>query len=159
TTGQEGLELLGRIRRQWPGLPVALVAARGSIQPAGDGMKAGAADFVTKPWSNAPIVQTSRPGRGVAGAPPRPDGRLPTREELDAGFDFGHLAGEDPRLLQVLQIVGRVSATDASVLITGESGTGKELVADAIHRNSGRRAGPFVKVNLGGIPASLFESE
>jgi len=67
--------------------------------------------------------------------------------------------GEDPRLLKVLQAAGRVSATDASVLITGESGTGKELVADAIHRNSRRRHGPFVKVNLGGISSSLFESE
>jgi DNA-binding NtrC family response regulator len=59
----------------------------------------------------------------------------------------------------VIELAGRVSATDASVLITGDSGTGKELIAEAIHRNSRRRSGPFVKVNLGGIPASLFESE
>ena len=83
----------------------------------------------------------------------------PSREDLDAAFDFGDLVGEDPRLLKVLEPTGRVSATDASVLITGESGTGKELVADAIHRNSRRRHGPFVKVNLGGISSTLFESE
>ena len=95
----------------------------------------------------------------MAAAPEAPDLGVPTREALDAAFDFGPLAGEDPRLLKVLQVVGRVAATDASVLITGESGTGKELVADAVHRNSRRRGGPFVKVNLGGISASLFESE
>ena len=159
TTGQEGLELLARIRGQWPAVPVVLITAWGSIQLAVEGMKAGAADFVTKPWSNEQILQTLRTVLGLAGAARPADDRLPTREELDASFDFGELAGEDPRLLQVLQMIGRVSATDASVLITGESGTGKELAADAIHRNSRRRAGPFVKVNLGGIPASLFESE
>ena len=90
--------------------------------------------------------------------PPAPESPV-NREDLDAAFDFGDLVGEDPRLLKILQVAGRVSATDASVLITGESGTGKELVADAIHRNSRRRAGPFVKVNLGGISSSLFESE
>jgi transcriptional regulator with PAS, ATPase and Fis domain len=84
---------------------------------------------------------------------------VPTREELDAKYDFGDLVGEDPRLLRILQLVGRVSATDASVLITGESGTGKELIAEAVHRNSRRQARPFVKVNLGGISSSLFESE
>jgi two-component system NtrC family response regulator len=67
--------------------------------------------------------------------------------------------GSDPRLIANLQLVGRVAATDASVLITGGSGTGKERVAEAIHRNSRRRTGPFVKVNRGGISSTLFESE
>ena len=69
------------------------------------------------------------------------------------------LIGADPRFLKILELIGRVAPTDASVLITGESGTGKELVAEAIHRNSRRRDGPFVKVNLGGISSTLFESE
>jgi DNA-binding NtrC family response regulator len=158
TTGEEGLELLARIRQRWPSLPVVLITAWGSIALAVEGMKAGANDFVTKPWSNEQILHTVTTTLGLRTAG-ETETVVPTREELDASFDFGNLVGEDPRLLRILQMIGRVAATDASVLITGESGTGKELVADAIHRNGPRRAGPFVKVNLGGIPASLFESE
>ena len=159
TTGQEGLALLGAIKALRPALPVVLITAWGSIQLAVEGMKAGAADFITKPWTHEQITQIVRTALGLAANAPPPDERVPGREELDARYDFGHLVGEDPRLLRILQVIGRVAATDAAVLVTGESGTGKELVADAIHRNSRRRAGPFVKVNLGGIPPTLFESE
>jgi DNA-binding NtrC family response regulator len=158
TTGEEGLALLAEIRRMRPKLPVVLITAWGSIQLAVEGMKAGASDFITKPWTHEQIVQTVSTVIGLASAPPPDEGAL-SREALDSSFDFGNLVGEDPRLLKVLQMIGRVSGTDASVLITGESGTGKELVADAIHRNSRRRSAPFVKVNLGGISATLFESE
>jgi two-component system NtrC family response regulator len=158
TTGEEGLELLAEIRRRRPSLPVVLITAWGSIQLAVQGMKVGASDFITKPWTHEQILQTVTTVIGLASAPPADEG-LRSREELDSSYDFGNLVGEDPRLLKILQMIGRVSATDASVLITGESGTGKELVADAIHRNSRRRAAPFVKVNLGGISATLFESE
>jgi two-component system NtrC family response regulator len=158
TTGEEGLDLLARIKALRPNVPVVLITAWGSIQLAVQGMKAGATDFITKPWTHEQILQTVRTVLGLA-ASTAADERLGTREELDASYDFGNLVGEDPRLLKILQMIGRVSATDASVLITGESGTGKELVADAIHRNSRRRLAPFVKVNLGGISSSLFESE
>jgi DNA-binding NtrC family response regulator len=158
TTGEEGLDLLARIKALRPGVPVVLITAWGSIQLAVQGMKAGATDFITKPWTHEQILQTVRTVLGLAASTPG-DERVGSREELDASFDFGNLVGEDPRLLRILQLIGRVSATDASVLITGESGTGKELVADAIHRNSRRRLAPFVKVNLGGISSSLFESE
>jgi DNA-binding NtrC family response regulator len=137
-------------------LPVILMTAWGSIALAVEGMKAGASDFVTKPWTNAQLLQTVDTALGLAAAPDQPP---TTRDALDTTCDFGTLVGSDPRLLRVLQLVARVAPTDASVLITGESGTGKELVAEAIHRNSQRRQGPFVKVNLGGISASLFESE
>jgi DNA-binding NtrC family response regulator len=159
TTGEEGLQLLTSIRAAHPAVPVVLITAWGSIELAVRGMKAGASDFITKPWTNEQILQTVRTVLGLSTLPAPSDGRVPSREELDAAYDFGTLVGEDPRLLKVLQVVGRVAATDASVLITGESGTGKELVADAIHRNSRRRTGPFVKVNLGGISSTLFESE
>jgi DNA-binding NtrC family response regulator len=160
TSGDEGLELLRRIKTIRPALPVVLITAWGSIQLAVNGMKLGAADFVTKPWTNVQLLQTVRTALGLAAsASSAADERLPSREELDARYDFGFLVGEDPRLRRVLQLVGRVAATDASVLITGESGTGKELVAEALHKNSRRAAGPFTKVNLGGISATLFESE
>jgi two-component system NtrC family response regulator len=81
------------------------------------------------------------------------------RKKLDEKYDFENLIGEDPSFLNILESVGRVAATDASVLILGESGTGKELIAEAIHQNSKRGQKPFVKVNLGGIPENLFESE
>jgi DNA-binding NtrC family response regulator len=158
TTGEEGMELLAQVRAAHPNLPVVLITAWGSIDLAVRGMKAGASDFIVKPWANEQILQTVRTALGLSAAPP-PSGQAPSREELDAAFDFGHLAGEDPRLRKVLQVVGRVAPTDASVLIMGESGTGKELIADAIHRNSRRRGRPFVKVNLGGISPTLFESE
>jgi DNA-binding NtrC family response regulator len=159
TSGEEGLALLRDIKAAHPALPVVLITAWGSIPLAVEGMKAGAADFVTKPWTNQQLLQTVTTVLGVAAARPHGEERLPSREELDARYDFGDLLGNDPRILRVLYLIGRIAATDASVLITGESGTGKELVADAIHRNSRRAGRPFVKVNLGGIHASLFESE
>jgi DNA-binding NtrC family response regulator len=82
-----------------------------------------------------------------------------TRERLDANYAVSDAVGRDPAFLRVLDLACRVSSTDASVLITGESGTGKEVIAEIVHRNSKRRNGPFVKVNLGGIPPALFESE
>ena len=159
TSGEEGLALLEDIKRLRPALPVILITAWGSIELAVQGMKRGAADFLTKPWTNQQIVQTVESALGVAKVRAGDDQPVPTRDELDGRYDFGDLLGSDPRMLRMLQLIGRIAATDASVLITGESGTGKELVADAIHRNSRRAGGPFVKVNLGGISTSLFESE
>jgi two-component system, NtrC family, response regulator len=160
TSGEEGLDLLAHIRALRPALPVILITAWGSIALAVAGMKAGASDFVTKPWTNPQLLQSVQTVLGVAATPPPAAAAAPpTREDLDARYDFGALVGNDPRLLRILELIGRVSATDASVLITGESGTGKELIAEALHRNSRRLRAPFVKVNLGGISSTLFESE
>jgi DNA-binding NtrC family response regulator len=160
TTGEEGLELLKQIKARRPNLPVVLITAWGSISLAVQGVRAGASDFITKPWTHQQIIQAVNTALGLAAAQSsRSAGSTVTREELDARCDFKNLIGSDPKFLRVLELIGRVAPTDASVLITGESGTGKEMIADAIHRNSHRRDKPFVKVNLGGIPAQFFESE
>ncbi|HET7704606.1 MAG TPA: sigma-54 dependent transcriptional regulator [Thermoanaerobaculia bacterium] len=157
TTGEEGLQLLADLKRLDPQLPVILMTAWGSISLAVEGMKRGAADFITKPWSNAHVVQSVETALGLA-ASDSGASQL-TRAELDERYDFSNIIGSDPKIIELLHLIGRVGHTDASVLILGESGTGKELVAEAIHRNSRRRNGPFVKVNLGGISSTLFESE
>ena len=159
TSGDEGLALLKDIRLRKPELPVILITAWGSIPLAVRGMRDGASDFITKPWTNQQILQAVKTVLSLAKSSSLRVDRAPSRVELDASYDFQKIVGSDPKLLKALEILGRVSATDASVLVTGESGTGKELVAEAIHRNSPRRNGPFVKVNLGGISSSLFESE
>ena len=160
TSGREGLSLLAGIKSARPELPVILITAWGSIALAVEGIKAGAADFITKPWQNAQILRTAETALSLAATPAVDAEVAPTsREDLDRRFDFRGLVGEDPKFLRVLEVVGRVAPTDAAVLILGESGTGKELVAEAIHRNSRRSRGPFVKVNLGGISSTLFESE
>ncbi len=155
TSGEEGLELLGQIKGQAPGVPVILITAWGSIQLAVKGMQAGATDFVTKPWNNTHLLQLVRTSLSLA----EEESEEESREALDEKFDFSDIIGEHASMVRLLNRVARVCATDAPVLILGESGTGKELIADALHRNSRRKAEPFVKVNLGGIPASLFESE
>jgi DNA-binding NtrC family response regulator len=160
TTGEEGLQLLGRIRELRPDLPVVLMTAWGSIELAVRGIKAGAGDFITKPWNNEQVLATVRTALGLAATGVREarTGRS-SRSDLEARYDLEGVVGEDPRFLDVLDLLGRAAPTDASILITGDSGTGKEVVAEMIHRNSPRRDGPFVKVNLGGVSASLFESE
>ncbi|OON67766.1 sigma-54-dependent transcriptional regulator [Hymenobacter sp. CRA2] len=161
TTGQDGLRLLGQVKEVAPRVPVILITGWGSISLAVEGMKAGAAEFVTKPWNNDSLLQTIRTVISLAEAHTThaEDEVSPTRRQLDRQYNFRNIVGQDAQLLQVLRSVGQVAATDASVLIEGESGTGKELIAEAIHLNSQRRNKPFVKVNLGGISASLFESE
>jgi len=160
TSGREGLALLKKIKSRRPDLPVILITAWGSIQLAVEGIRAGAADFITKPWSNEQLRQAVATALGLAAARERTaDAGATCREDIDRKGDFRGFIGADPQVLRILDLVSRVSGTDASVLITGESGTGKELLAELIHRNSPRREKPFVKVNLGGIPTSLFESE
>jgi two-component system NtrC family response regulator len=161
TSGQDGLALLARAKELAPAVPVILITGWGSITLAVEGMKAGAAEFITKPWNNDALLQTIRTILSLSeqsGGGSADDAQL-SRRQLDKQFDFRSIVGQDARLLHLLRNVGQVAATDASVLIEGESGTGKELIAEAVHQNSHRRRQSFVKVNLGGISASLFESE
>jgi two-component system NtrC family response regulator len=165
TSGDEGLQLLADIKQARPDLPVLLMTAWGSIALAVRGVQAGAANFFTKPWDNTQLaalihatLETAAPASSFSGSGAGRAGQL-SRQALDEQFDFGGIVGEHPRLLKVLSTIGQVAATRAPVLILGESGCGKELVADAIHRNSPRAARPIVKINMGAITPSLFESE
>ena len=153
TTGEEGLTLLKQVKIFRPETPVILMTAWGSIQLAVQGMQAGAFDFITKPWNNAALLQRIETALQLSGTP-----QEPTQEQSDS-FDRSHIIGRSQGLMDVLNTIARIAKTNASVLITGESGTGKELIAEAIHINSQRAKHPFVKVNLGGISQSLFESE
>lgn len=148
TSGEEGLTLLKQIKIFHPSVPVILMTAWGSIELAVEGMRGGAFDFITKPWDNRRLLERM----AVA---------LEMQQEVasSGGLVRDFIIGSDPALEQLLSTVGKVAPTNAPVLITGESGTGKELIAEAIHRNSRRSGKPFVKVNLGGMSASLFESE
>ena len=160
TSGQEGLELLQKIKGRWPHVPVILITAWGSVELAVKGIKAGAVDFITKPWTQEQIRHVVTTAMGMADLRRHGIHRGPlSRAALDESHDFSCLVGQDQNFLRVLDVVAKVAGTEVPVLITGESGTGKELVAEAIWANSLRRNGPFVKVNLGGIPPTLFESE
>lgn len=155
TSGAEGMQLLQRIKTTYPSVPVILITGWGTIDLAVKGMKEGAADFITKPWQNDHLVQSISTILNLARQTPQ----SLSRRKLDQQYQFDNIVGQDAKLLDILETVGRVASTDAPVLITGESGTGKELIAEAIHLNSKRKARPFVKVNLGGISSTLFESE
>src|SRR5262245_2097747 len=157
TSGAEGLDLLRRIRAARPGLPVILITAWGSIQLAVEGMKAGAADFITKPWSNEQVHQSVRVALGLAAT--RDASAPASRQALDGEYDLEGVIGRDPRFVETLQLLMRVASTDASILISGDTGTGKEVLAAAVHRNSPRRRKPFIKVNLAAVPVGLFDSE
>lgn len=157
TTGEEGLELLAKVRIFCPAVPVILITAWGSINLAVQGIRAGAFDFITKPWSNLTLLNNIKTAIAL-----NESSEKEIKTAADLTMDTGHykkIIGKSPLLLQVLNTVSRIARTNASVLITGESGTGKELIAEAIHENSDRNKKPFVKVNLGGISQSLFESE
>jgi|WetSurMetagenome_2_1015567.scaffolds.fasta_scaffold02342_8 two-component system, NtrC family, response regulator len=155
-SGEEGIALLKHIISLKPDVPVVLITAWGSVELAVRGMKLGASDFVTKPWNNVQLLKIIETSIALSG---KRDAHTRVSAVRTRSQDFPGIIGEDHKLLEVLEVIKRVSPTHAPVLITGESGTGKELIASAIHRFSGRKDNPFVKVNLGGIPASLFESE
>lgn len=154
TTGEEGLTLLRQVKIFRPDVPVILMTAWGSIQLAVQGMQAGAFDFITKPWNNAALLQRIETALELTAV-----GSKDVQEEQSETLNRSHIIGKSQGLTEVLNTVARIARTNASVLIIGESGTGKELIAEAIHINSQRVKQPFVKVNLGGISQSLFESE
>ena len=146
----DGLSLLRQVQERWPEVPVAMLTAHGTVPVAVEAMKAGAADFLLKPFERDDILETVRRvlcrTERARNEPPR--------------VDLGHeLIGESAPMEALRNMLSRAAATSVTVLLQGESGTGKELAARAIHRASARRDGPLVTVNCAAIPDSLLESE
>lgn len=159
TTGEEGIALLRKMKILVPGVPVILITAWATIELAVEGMRYGAFDFIAKPWENRVVLQTVETALELAQQSNGAEEETCSAEQPSVRQQFKGIVGNDPALMRVLETIAQVAPTNAPVLILGESGTGKELIAEAVHRLSKRAKGPFVKVNLGGLSESLFESE
>lgn len=157
TSGQEGLELLEKIKAVDNTLPVVVMTAWGTVELAVEAMRRGARDFIQKPWENARVLATVRTQLEL-GEALRKGRQLEAENQLlrDTG---PKLIADSPAMRPVLEIMERVGPADATVLITGENGSGKGLVARALHSLSPRATRPFVSVNMGGLAEGLFESE
>ena len=160
TSGKEGLRWLKKIKKMSPATEVVLMTAYGEIGLAVQAMKSGAADFVIKPWENDQLEETVFAAWQASLEGPEPEmfPAAPAAASPAAGDPY-EMIGNSPVMQKVLATIEKVARTDANVLILGENGTGKELVARALHRQSARVAGPFVHVDLGAVPESLFEAE
>ena len=154
--GMSGLELLKRIRAEYPEVIVIMVTAFGAVDTAVEAMKAGAYDYLTKPVNVDELRLTV--DRGLEHLGLREEIRN-LRVSLDRKYGFESILGRSKPLLAVLDMASRAAQATSTVLIHGETGTGKELVAKAVHCNSRRKDKPFVTINCGAIPKDLLESE
>ena len=151
-----GLELLEKIKAENSEIPVIVITAFGEVETAVTAMKAGAFDYINKPFNRDEILLTIE--RAVNFSETKSENRQ-LRELVDRQFRLENVIGESELMREVMNLVGRVARSDATVLITGESGTGKELVAKGIHFSGKRKDKPFIAVNCAAIPESLIESE
>jgi DNA-binding NtrC family response regulator len=158
TSGQEGLELLAALRKHDPELPVVVMTAWGTIDVAVQAMRAGAGDFIEKPWDNRRLISVLRSQIELARGRRR-EARLETENALLREDEDDVFVAESPAMRPVMEMLRRVAPSDANVLILGENGTGKGVIARQLHRLSRRADKPLIKVNMGGIAESVFESE
>jgi DNA-binding NtrC family response regulator len=163
TGSEEGLALLGRLRRDWPDTVVIVATAHAGVNLAVAAMQQGASDFISKPWSNARLATTVRNAALLHST--RQAARRAVQLVAELGQPApaegaGHgLIGDSPAMAQVRALIERVAPSEANVLVLGENGTGKELVAIALHRASARAQGPLVALDMGALPAQLVDSE
>lgn len=154
--GLTGIELLEKIKEYAPETTVIVMTAHGTVEVAVDAMKKGAFDFLTKPFSVdhlEAVVERALNHRRIV------QENAYLRSEISHEYNFGDIVGTSSAMKPVYEIVGKVAASDATVLIQGPSGTGKELVARALHQQSARKDGPFIKVNCAALAPNLLESE
>src|SRR5262245_23684666 len=158
TSGQEGFDLIERIRALDPTLPVLVMTAWSSVAGAVEAMRRGARDYIEKPWDDDKLLAAVRTQSELRRALRR-NQRL---QEANARLQRGatpSFVGEAPAIVDIRKTIERVAASDASVLITGEHGTGKEVVAAWLHALSDRRGKPLVTMNAGGLAEGIAESE
>ncbi|MBB6479669.1 sigma-54-dependent transcriptional regulator [Spirochaeta isovalerica] len=156
--GEEGLTWLQKIRENDPAAVVILITAYGDVELAVRAMQNGAYDFIQKPWDNEKLVSTVSMAVEL-GRSKREVSLLKRQNQFLSECNGTQVIGSGPAMRKVLDLVEKVSRTDANVLITGENGTGKDLIARLIHDSSERSDAPFLPVDMGAIPESLFESE
>jgi DNA-binding NtrC family response regulator len=153
--GQTGIELLPRILEVQPGLPVIMITAFGTVGNVVDAIRAGAENFVQKPWDNEKLLADIRAAVGRHRAE---EEVVQLKRTLKQRYNFENIVGKSEPMLRLFDLVAQVAPSRSTVLIQGESGTGKELIAKAIHANSPRKDRPFVPVNTGAVPSELLES-
>jgi len=154
--GISGLELLANLRRQDSHTPVIVMTAFGSIETAVDAMKAGAVDFLPKPFSLDHLMTVIHKALEIRTLR---DENRELRAELGQRYEFDNIVGRSDAMREIFATVERVAPTRATVLMCGESGVGKDLIARAIHHHSPRDGRPFVKINCTALPENLMESE
>ncbi|HUS04949.1 MAG TPA: sigma-54 dependent transcriptional regulator [Bryobacteraceae bacterium] len=154
--GMDGLALLAALRGQSSSIPVVVITAFGSVEKAVEAIKAGASEFLLKPFSLEHLVAVVHKALEVRAL--RAENQK-LREELGFRYEFDNIIGRSPVMQEVFATVSRVAPTRATVLLAGESGVGKDLIARAIHFHSPRRNKPFVKINCTALPENLMESE
>src|SRR5271155_1097866 len=153
---RNGLDMLREIKQRDPNLSIILITAFGSIDMARAAFKAGAQDFITKPWSNDELI--AQISIAIEGRRLREE-NLHLKRALKQRYNFPNIVGKSEKMLAVLDLVTQVAPSRSTILISGESGTGKELIAKAIHSASTRADKAFVPVNTGSIPVDLLESQ
>ncbi|MBI5048306.1 MAG: sigma-54-dependent Fis family transcriptional regulator [Deltaproteobacteria bacterium] len=154
--GMDGVELLKKVKEINPDTIVLMITAYASVDTAIDAMKAGAYDYITKPFK---IDEVKHIIKNALDRKRLETENILLKKELKSRYGFANLIGTSRKMLEVYEIIKRVSDTKTNILITGESGTGKELVARAIHYEGSRKDKPFVPINCGAIPENLLESE
>lgn len=161
TSGRDGMKWLRKVLELQPTANVIMITAYADVETAVDAVKAGAVDFIEKPWRNEKLLTTILSAFKLSQSKQQVKQLEQRQQVLSSDMDqhFGEIIGQSEAMQQVYNLISKVAKTDANVLILGENGTGKELIARAIHRESQRAKEVFISVDLGAVPETLFESE